>query len=147
MTGYVYNYDNIVLAEINRNNAALELFERFLRRAFGHETRVIINHHIVYETRVDGKRFISEIPSADTLIFSPYYMGKVFGPQAAPVMHALVLCPAQEREAHLARELDNLEAMEVLARRQAISRQPLALQSQGAIINVVDESEHNANKV
>lgn len=151
MNGYVYGYDNIVLAEMNRNHAGYDLISRFLRRAFGPDVRVVINHHIVYETRTDGKRDTQEIPSMDTLLFSPFYMGRVFGEQASPVMHALVLCQPQEREAHLARELDTLEAAEVIARQRAVSRQPLALRSGQQIVNVVavpvDEAEHNANKV
>lgn len=147
MAGYVYGYDNIVLAEINRNHAAYTIFEKFLRRAFGPDTKVVINHHIVYETRVDGKRDTQEVPSADTLIFSPFYMGKVFGVEAEPIMRALLMCPAQEREAHLARELEMLEAAEVISRQRAVQRRPLTLQTQGKILDMPDENENNANKV
>lgn len=151
MSGYVYGYDNIVLAEMNRNHAGHGIFKRFLQRAFGDGVVVVINHHIVYETKHEGKRDTQEIPSADTLLFSPFYMDRVFGKQAEPIMRALLMCPPQEREAHLARELEQLEAFEILQRQRAATRRPLSLQSKGAIVDVggsiTDESEHIANKV
>lgn len=137
---YVYTHDNIVLSEINRNHSAYTLFEKFLQRAFGPETRVVINHHIVYETRIDGRRNTQEIPSADTLIFSPYYMQRVFGNQAEPVMRALLMCQPRDREVHLAREIELLEAAELLKNRRSISRTPLALR--GAQIIDVGPDPH-----
>lgn len=126
---YHYGYDNVVLSEIQRNASAYALFERMLKRAFGQETKVVINHHIVYEVMVDGRRNTQEIPSADTFIFSPYYMSLVFGQTAEPVMRALLMCSPQQREDHLNREMDMMDATEQIRKQQERSRTPLALRA------------------
>ena len=150
---YVYSHDNIVLSEMNRNHAGYNVFEEFFKRAFGAGTVVVINHHLVFKRELEGgKRDVQEVPSADTLLFSHHYMKMVFGEQADTIMRALLMCKPQEREAHLARELDLLRAEEMLRNRRAEVRQPLALR--GGVVTVStqptdyqDEGEHHAGKV
>lgn len=150
MNGYVYTHDNIVLSEMNRNHAGYNVFEEFFKRAFGVGTVVVINHHLVFKRDMEGgKRDVQEVPSADTLLFSHHYMSKVFGTQAESIMRALLLCPPQEREAHLARELELLRAEEMVSARRAQVRQPLALQGRAMVVSSMppDQGEHDANKV
>jgi hypothetical protein len=125
---YVYTTANIVQSEIKRNHEGYSIFERALKRAFGN-VKVVISHHIVYEEIVPdtGERRPEEIPSADTLWFSSEYMTKIFGEQAHPIMRALILCAPEHREAHVARELDALEAIERARQQRSQLRDPSSL--------------------
>lgn len=137
---YVYSHGNIVLSEMNRNHAGTSVFEEFFQRAFGVETVVVINHHLVFKMKLDnGRNEVQEVPSADTLLFSHFYMSKVFGDQAESIMRALLLCPPQERENHLSRELELLRAEEMIRSRRNQVRAPLALQ--GTVMTISREND------
>lgn len=132
---YIYSHGNIVLSEMNRNHAGTTVFEEFFQRAFGEATVVVINHHLVFKVRLDnGRSDVQEVPSADTLLFSKYYMSRVFGEQAGEIMRALLLCAPQDREEHLARELELLRADEMIKNRRREVRAPMALQ--GAVMPI-----------
>lgn len=69
-------FRDFLVAENQRNHDGHRIFERFLRKAVGKDVEVLVAHHIVY--LVEGEE-PNEIPSADSLCFSPELMGAVFG--------------------------------------------------------------------
>lgn len=93
-------------AEKTRNIAASKVFERLLHRAFG-PCEVVVAHHITF---VLDNEEPNEIPSADTLLFDPAIMGKVFGEKAQTIMLMLARREPQYRERTLADFLDALDA-------------------------------------
>lgn len=82
-----------------RNKASHRVFERFMKLACGHEdVEVIVAHHITFMEK--GASPI-EVPSADTLMFSPVLMGAAFGANAAPMMLALAGLTPEGRSTRL----------------------------------------------
>lgn len=88
-----------------RNLAATRIFHRFLHRAVG-QCEILVAHHIVFELP-GGEP--NEIPSADTLLFNPLLMGRVFGQEAPMIMSVLAHREPEIREQVLKDYLDALD--------------------------------------
>lgn len=87
----------------NKKNAAL--YVELIQRAYGENNAVLVGHHIVFEPDGDLDRE-NEVPSADTLIFCPDIMGRIFGQvYSKKVMQRLVILHPSKREAELKRLL------------------------------------------
>jgi hypothetical protein len=93
--------------ENQRNVAGHRVFIRFLNRAFGPESRVLVAHHIVCMPK--GQPPV-EIPSADTMWFDRELMTKVFGDDVDVIMPTLMAREGIERELAVAFFLDALDA-------------------------------------
>lgn len=88
--------------EMTRNHENAALFTRMMQIAFGEQDDEMIGHHLSFQEH--GKLdTLQEIPSADTLIFDHYVMGRVFGANAVKVMQHLASVPFEggERDALL----------------------------------------------
>lgn len=106
-------FKNFLSSENLRNEQGSKTFDRFLRRAVGPDLEVLCAHHIIYV--VDGEE-PNEIPSADTLLFSPELMGAVFGKdRAIPIMLTLAHRTPELRERVLADFLDELDLKDKMA--------------------------------
>lgn len=104
-------FKDFLVSENNRNHEGHKIFERFLRRALGKpDLEVLVAHHIVY--LVEGEE-PNEIPSADSLCFSPELMGAVFGEtRAKQIMLTLAHRTPELRDKVLNDFLDMLELEE-----------------------------------
>lgn len=105
---------NFLQSEDSRNVSGHKFFEQFLRRAVGPNVQVLVAHHIVF---IDEDGVPNEIPSADTLLFNPELMGKVFGDvQAKVIMLTLAARAPNLRDRVMGDFLDMLDIQD----RQAV---------------------------
>lgn len=126
MTNEKPKFKDFLVFENQRNHDGHKTFERFLRKALGKEVEVLVAHHIVY--LVEGEE-PNEIPSADTLCFSPELMGAVFGERkAGQIMLTLAHRTPELRDKVLADFLDaqDLEDAETASEEAARTAQGLA---------------------
>lgn len=86
-------------SENSRNHQNHKVYEEFLRRATGAQT-VVIGHHVSFKP--DNCDDLNEIPSIDTALFCVELMQNAFGSHAKPIMLALCLRTAEERDRMLA---------------------------------------------
>ena len=92
--------------ENDRNAISRQLFKDIIREVCGVQD-VLIGHHICYEYQENQGGFnvtvMEEVPSADTLIFDHLVAQKIWGKDWGTVLTRLVLIPAEERDAELAK--------------------------------------------
>jgi hypothetical protein len=111
-------FKDFLVSENQRNHDGHRIFERFLTKALGQKVEILVAHHIVY--LVDGEE-PNEIPSADTLCFSPDLMGAVFGEvKAKQIMLTLSHRTPELRDKVLNDFLDALELEEKDVRAEAL---------------------------
>jgi hypothetical protein len=84
--------------ETDRNKVHAALYSRLLRKAFGHDTEVLVGHHFCFQDPVPGIGSENEIPSADTVIFDHEIMTACFGDDAVRVMQELAAVPCESRD-------------------------------------------------
>jgi len=118
-------FKDFLVAENQRNHDGHKVFERFLRKALKNPAvEVLVAHHIVY--LVEGEE-PNEIPSADTLCFSPELMGAVFGDKkAGQIMLTLAHRTPELRDKVLADFLDALDLEEADERSAEVERAGVA---------------------
>lgn len=118
---------DFLVTENERNHQGHKTFERFLHLALklqpNERLEILVAHHIVFSV-LDAEGEIigepNEIPSADTLCFSPELMGAVFGEaKAKQIMLTLAHRTPELRDKVLA---DFLDALELDLRDQAGSK-------------------------
>jgi hypothetical protein len=109
-------FKDFLVSENQRNHDGHKTFERFIRKALKRDdVEVLVAHHIVYLVPDEEP---NEIPSADTLCFSPELMGAVFGEKrAGQIMLTLSHRTPELRDKVLADFLDALDLEEADARR------------------------------
>lgn len=114
--------------ELARNHEHAALYTRMMQIAFGAQDDEMIGHHLSFQEH--GKLdTLQEIPSADTLIFDHYVMGRVFGEDSIKIMQHLASVPFEggERDALLAsylRARESVKPAEIVAAswREAVSK-------------------------
>jgi hypothetical protein len=88
-----------------RNKRHAALYTAIMHEAFGSDAAVLIGHHLTFE--IGGNiETENEIPSADTMMFDHYVMGKVFGADAVRIMQRLASVSVELRDDVLQREWD-----------------------------------------
>lgn len=92
---------NYVTDEYERNVQWTGLYSQLLNRMWPGST-VLVSHHIFVAKK---DKTVQEIPSADTVLFDPAIMGKVFGKSAPRRMAALSRLPPNKRERQVHRWL------------------------------------------
>ena len=101
-------FTDFLKTENERNMKNAPVFERFIRLATGNpETQVMVGHHIDFlGTTENGDDVTIEVPSADSLMFCPELMERVFGSAYMDVMLKLVAVPIAQRQGVLADAMD-----------------------------------------
>jgi hypothetical protein len=92
--------------ERERNVKHRALFTRLCNIAYGADCVVLVAHHVTYQ-HASGNG--DEIASADTMLFCPELMGRVFGDDALRHMIAMASLRPGEREEYLALALDRIQ--------------------------------------
>lgn len=95
---------NYLRYEDARNKSHTALYEEILQAAFGHSEEVVVGHHLTFLTRGD-LRTVTEIPSADTMIFDHDIMRRIFGDRAVEVMVQCAAVPCEGRDQVLSEAL------------------------------------------
>jgi hypothetical protein len=92
---------NYLADEATRNHKSVKLFADMLRVAYPeHKVDILIGHHICFMFNDDFDT-MDEIPAADSLIFDPELMGRVFGSRAKYIMARLAVLSIAERDSAL----------------------------------------------
>lgn len=95
---------NYLADEQARNHASVQLFADILKAAYPeHKVTILVGHHICFMFNDDFDT-MDEIPAADSLIFDPELMFRVFGQRSLDIMARLATLPLAERDAELRRE-------------------------------------------
>lgn len=97
----------------NRQNAAL--YAALVCGAYGQSFEMFIGHHLAYKQKHEEITTLSEIPSADTLLFNHDIMIDIFDVRALDVMSQLARTPAAYREQVLEQMLHDHKSGNLLA--------------------------------
>lgn len=94
-----------IMVEGRRNKQNAALYATLVCGSYGQSFEMFIGHHLAYKQKHEEITTLSEIPSADTLLFDHEIMIDVFDVRALDVMAQLARTPAVHREGLLAQML------------------------------------------